>query len=406
MKMNRYILFCLSHILLLSCQGQSKSSNVSKDSIYVNSKMMDQQELMQTSILSKYGKDNGYNPLSYQDFQNRCMEYWGLSLHKEPKDYVLSIGGYTEYTINEWGRFLYTEAENLFYQPEIDGEPTKEDARKMLYDKENGIADKFLAYNKLLFNDNITTLSFFIRNPEYAIDVVFNHDYERNKILTARSIDFSKKTTDYSVYRDNTEKVLFYNNRKRGFRRNLINEIYLSCNKTQETMAPFDDLVYAYFKQFKQLNYPQDVKDKCLVHLLKCLIEYDRNHKDAIIGIEDEKSYQHLSNFMSKDKHLVDRLKKQDYYGVMRLKELVDIVLVMENDINPNDIYFVDDPDGYTNLREKGMLSSKVLKHVPTNEMITILDNNGNWWKVQVKDGTVGYIHKSRIRRALQKVCQ
>ena len=53
--------------------------------------MMDQQELMQTSILSKYGKDNGYNPLSYQDFQNRCMEYWGLSLHKEPKDYVLSI---------------------------------------------------------------------------------------------------------------------------------------------------------------------------------------------------------------------------------------------------------------------------------------------------------------------------
>lgn len=76
-------------------------------------------------------------------------------------------------------------------------------------------------------------------------------------------------------------------------------------------MAPFDDLVYAYFKQFKQLNYPQDVKDKCLVHLLKCLIEYDRNHKDAIIGIEDEKSYQHLSNFMSKDKHLVDRLKNK-----------------------------------------------------------------------------------------------
>ena len=133
MKMNRYILFCLSHILLLSCQGQSKSSNVSKDSIYVNSKMMAQQELMQTSILSKYGKDNGYNPLSYQDFQNRCMEYWGLSLHKEPQDYVLSIGGYTEYTINEWGRFLYTEAENLFYQPEIEGEPTKEDAMKMLY---------------------------------------------------------------------------------------------------------------------------------------------------------------------------------------------------------------------------------------------------------------------------------
>ena len=85
----------------------------------------------------------------------------------------------------------------------------------------------------------------------------------------------------------------------------------------------------------------------------------------------------------------------------MRLKELVDIVLVMENDINPNDIYFVDDPDGYTNLREKGMLSSKVLKHVPTNEMITILDNNGNWWKVQVKDGTVGYLLYKLYRHTL-----
>ena len=114
MKMNRYILFCLSHILLLSCQGQSKSSNVSKDSICVNSKMMDKQELMQTSILSRYGEDNGYNPLSYQDFQNRCMEYWGLSLHKEPQDYVLSIGGYTEYTINGMGRFLYTEQRIFF----------------------------------------------------------------------------------------------------------------------------------------------------------------------------------------------------------------------------------------------------------------------------------------------------
>ena len=66
---------------------------------------------------------------------------------------------------------------------------------KMLYDKENGIADKFLAYNKLLFNDNITTLSFY-KNPEYAIDVVFNHDYEEIRYSPQRSIDFSKKTTN------------------------------------------------------------------------------------------------------------------------------------------------------------------------------------------------------------------
>ena len=135
---------------------------------------------------------------------------------------------------------------------------------------------------------------------------------------------------------------------------------------------------------------------------MACLIEYDTKNKDNIGGIKDEKAYQHLSNFMSKDKHLAHRLKKNNYYGNSQLKELVAAVLLMENAIDPNDTYFVDDPDGYANLRERASSTSKVIKRVATNEMLTILNNDGQWWKVQTKDGITGYIHKSRIRCALK----
>ena len=402
LMISKYALMCLLSLFAFPCHGRNKNASMPKDTAYVNRKLMDEQALIQTSILEEYGKENGYKAPTYQEFQDRCMEYWGISLHKKAQDHTVNIGLCIEYTINEVGRFIFTEAEGLFDQPEKEEDPTEEDAKRVLFTRENGIGEKFLAYNKLLFNDNAATLSFFLNNPEYAIDIVFNIDYERNKMLMTKSIDFAKNVPNHSFYRDCAESILFYNNKKRGFRRNLIAEIFRMSNRTNETMTPFDDLVYAYFELFTKLKYAQQVKDACLAYLMACLIEYDTKNKDNIGGIKDEKAYQHLSNFMSKDKHLAHRLKKNNYYGNSQLKELVAAVLVMENAIDPNDTYFVDDPDGYANLRERASSTSKIIKRVATNEMLTILNNDGQWWKVQTKDGTTGYIHKSRIRCALK----
>lgn len=120
---------------------------------------MNKQGLMQTSILKEYAKSHKYKVPTYRDFQEKCMKYFGVSLHQEAQDYEVSIDHNSDYTINELCRFIYVEVENLFYQPKIEREVTAEDAQKLLYAKENGIADKFIAYNKLLFNDDISTLS-------------------------------------------------------------------------------------------------------------------------------------------------------------------------------------------------------------------------------------------------------
>ena len=74
----------------------------------------------------------------------------------------------------------------------------------------------------------------------------------------------------------------------------------------------------------------------------------------------------------------------------------------MENTIDSNDTYFVDEPDGHANLRKEARSTSRIIKQVATNERLTILNNDGQWWKVKTEDGVIGYMHKSRIRRALK----
>ena len=130
------------------------------------------------------------------------------------------------------------------------------EARKVLYTKENGIADMFLAYNKLLFNDNPSSLSYFYKNKDNAIDVVFDLNYEKNDQLIRRAID--------------VKNVLFYNNPSRGYRKKLITMFYQQAASNKSCMEAFENLVYAYYKYYKQINVVQKVKDECLVCLLDC----------------------------------------------------------------------------------------------------------------------------------------
>ncbi|OWP83052.1 hypothetical protein BWK59_12595 [Flavobacterium davisii] len=67
------------------------------------------------------------------------------------------------------------------------------------------------------------------------------------------------------------------------------------------------------------------------------------------------------------------------------------------------------DKDGYTNLREGRGVETKVLEKIKTGEHIIVLDNpervfqntedeDGNsWYLIETKNGTKGFVHKSRI---------
>jgi hypothetical protein len=58
----------------------------------------------------------------------------------------------------------------------------------------------------------------------------------------------------------------------------------------------------------------------------------------------------------------------------------------------------IDDPDGFTNVRSSRSASSAVVARVNRNEQFSTYRQDGEWWQVRTRDGTIGYMHASRIR--------
>jgi len=56
----------------------------------------------------------------------------------------------------------------------------------------------------------------------------------------------------------------------------------------------------------------------------------------------------------------------------------------------------INDPDGYTNVREDKSSKSDILFKVYKNKRFKIIDNSGNWWLIEY-NGNQGYMYKDRI---------
>ena len=392
----KIILFCLFSLTIINCKSQSSVSKQKKvRTEYVNTILMKKEDSMQSLILEEYAKSHDYKAPSYEVFKEKCLQLFGIRLHPSARVYSLDINEDIIYSVNEIGRFIYTGNESLFYQPALDHDPTMDEARKVLYTKENGIADMFLAYNKLLFNDNPSSLSYFYKHKDNAIDIVFDLNYENNDLLTQRAIEYAFQN-GYIV--NDVRNVLFYNNPSRGYRKKLITMFYKYAETSKERMETFENLVYAYYKHYKQINLKQEVKDECLVCLLDCLNKYDETHQDNILKVMDKKVYQHLSNFMLVDKELIQRMEKNNYYGSTALRDVAKAVLLLSSTTDDFADYYIEDPDGYTNVRMSGNSKAKIITQVKSGSFVDVIEKGGDWWKVKTDNGKVGYIHKSRIR--------
>ncbi len=64
--------------------------------------------------------------------------------------------------------------------------------------------------------------------------------------------------------------------------------------------------------------------------------------------------------------------------------------------INDQEMFTINDPDGYTNVREEKNSRSKILFKINKGEEFKVLSKKGDWWEIEFKDKT-GFIHKSRI---------
>ena len=58
----------------------------------------------------------------------------------------------------------------------------------------------------------------------------------------------------------------------------------------------------------------------------------------------------------------------------------------------------IHDPDGYSNVREVASLQSRVIATARDGETVVVLGKDRDWIRVSLSNGTVGYVHESRIR--------
>jgi len=62
-----------------------------------------------------------------------------------------------------------------------------------------------------------------------------------------------------------------------------------------------------------------------------------------------------------------------------------------------NDIYgIINDPDGYTNVREQRSVNSDILFSIKENRRFQIISRDSNWWLIEYR-GKQGYMYKDRI---------
>lgn len=62
--------------------------------------------------------------------------------------------------------------------------------------------------------------------------------------------------------------------------------------------------------------------------------------------------------------------------------------------------YFVQDPDGYTNLRKEKNTSSQILQKINSGERVHVINTSGDWFYIKTDKGNKGFVHKTRIKNS------
>ena len=183
---------------------------------------------------------------------------------------------------------------------------------------------------------------------------------------------------------------------------------FLYKNSNRVKVAP-----HSYFDEL--WNWDSD--NATLKQKMKILFKNDKNLNQKLKELEEAR----ISLYEYALEDVKDEYQEYHYVDGPRFSYLVDkgdlevkkIILKILKDpkISKSDkerievylkaypLYYISDPDGYTNVREDKSTSSKILGTVKSGEKIEVLDTTGNWWQVMTKDNEIGYIHKSRIKK-------
>jgi len=178
---------------------------------------------------------------------------------------------------------------------------------------------------------------------------------------------------------------------------------------------------YLFYKDLKSLEWLKDNYEDILSDfvvtfgvyrdktLLKWYLDRKNNDETAIQSLfyyeKNMRQFIRKEMVLAVDKMLRGTPNEHDFainaakYYVQRYshdfdnpKEIIDFLF------NSSRGYYIEDPDGYSNIRADKSTSSKILGKVKSGEKVDVLDDTSNWYLIKTKEGLKGYVHKSRIK--------
>ena len=363
--------------LIISCNSKTKKEEMESS----KSPKLYQDKLYEryVPLMNKLLKDNRYKYPNHADFKNKVINYLGVDVDNSEYNDVnipnLAIAISSEGFIDTYS----LDRGNIDGAGDAFSEILKEGI-------ENEFNKDFIYYNKILFYDDIQTISKIINDTDRLENIVIYFDYEKNSLLNKNLINKIKNIDDFND--EFKFHLLWYNNKSKSeiIRKKMISDI---AEKNSDFVI---DLSYFLFK--KKTDIKNSISDKLFYETLGYLLEVVlKIHDDE--DTETNMAYRALNNLYEDDSNLLNKLQDFNFPMIQKYTKIYRAIKSEEQSIS---FGIINDQDGYTNLRKERSSDSEVIQKINTGDSVEILDNSGDWWLVQTKEGKKGYVYKTKIK--------
>lgn len=123
--------------------------------------------------------------------------------------------------------------------------------------------------------------------------------------------------------------------------------------------------------------------------ILNLLIE--RNQKKDIYPVGE------VDYLFIKYPNFLKHLKNNNYYSFPKLKSYSENQSDSDNSDNPIE-YYIQDPDGFTNLRKEKNSKSEIVQQIKNGEKVEVLNEEGKWWLIKTQKEKQGYVYYDRVK--------
>lgn len=379
---NRIILAILMVMTsIVSCQSNKKNNHENREDI-------DSISLIRMETLKKYGykipnnelfrnRINNIFKINIDDYFEKNQTYTGIVLERNEMCKIL-IPKYGYIDESTWQPEVYLDYNYIYWNDEEVGELS------------------FYHLNSYLIYNNLVSFQYLKSKRLYLFELVSEFGYIQDKKL----VDYALGLIGEKLEKINNDTALslfigsdgLYG--KKQLRKALIEEYLIQYPNTEYLFFNLSESILDKYDEEYITIYEGDRYSDAGFLLEKELIQTHR--KDQLIngGVD---------YIFDKNKEFLEWSKSQNAYT--KIKEYANKIYLPCYERETGNGYecekpsiaIIQDPDGYSNLRESANSSSKIIQKVKSGSEIDILNKDGDWWKISTEDGTVGYVHKSRI---------